>query len=226
MTDHDELLALARHYRGDKGSTELIRDLAAALRAAEATWAEPDAVYEKVPAWVGIEDKRTHEITLVSSVSEAMFAVRRGDPFAVYRRIFPKPNAESVSGVAPAGSATPTRCHECDGRGHTWEFSRDGYMTCDWCGGSGEEPEAAAGSATPTEKQGCADSSLLAWGAHLLEAAGSAAPTEENDEFCPHGRHRDAPCGECTEDKLGVCNYFPLGDAPAGSATPTGDDDG
>jgi hypothetical protein len=179
-----------------------------------------------------------------------------------------------------AGSATPTRCHECDGRGHTWEFSRDGYMTCDWCGGSGEEPEAAAGSATPTddlavlarvgrmyldaldddpanemltlpeavavtdvrdaveraeaaagsatptEKQGCADSSLLAWGAHLLEAAGSAAPTEENDEFCPHGRHRDAPCGECTEDKLGVCNYFPLGDAAAGSATPTGDDDG
>jgi hypothetical protein len=31
-------------------------------------------------------------------------------------------------------------CHECNGRGHTWEFSRYGYMTCEWCGGSGEEP--------------------------------------------------------------------------------------
>jgi DnaJ-class molecular chaperone len=48
-----------------------------------------------------------------------------------------------------AGPATPG-CHECNGRGHTSVFSRDGYMTCDWCGGSGKEPETVAGSAAPS----------------------------------------------------------------------------
>ena len=31
-------------------------------------------------------------------------------------------------------------CHECRGSGHTSQFTRDGYTTCDWCGGSGDEP--------------------------------------------------------------------------------------
>jgi hypothetical protein len=109
MTDHDELLARADAWLARPATLGLPVSLVRDLRAALATRPEPDAVYEKVPAWVGIEDERTGEVALVASVSEAMFAVRWGDPFAVYRRIFPKPNSESVSDAAVAGSATPTQ---------------------------------------------------------------------------------------------------------------------
>lgn len=29
-----------------------------------------------------------------------------------------------------------------------------------------------------------------------------------NALFCPHGTHRDAPCGDCTEDKYGPNDPF------------------
>jgi hypothetical protein len=94
--------------------------------------------------------------------------------------------------AAVAGSATPTRCHECDGRGHTWEFSRDGYMTCDWCGGSGEESEAPAGSATPIQDEDNIGRRLSDFGEHLLKrgpVAGSATPTDYDDNGWETLRH-------------------------------------
>jgi histidine triad (HIT) family protein len=108
-----------------------------------------------------------------------------------------------------AASATPTeeKCHECNGRGHTWEFSRDGYVTCDWCGGSGEEPKAAAGSATPTgheviDRYYVAGSATPArritgeppgWegtrALHERHVAGSATPTDYDDNGWETLRH-------------------------------------
>jgi len=82
----------------------------------------------------------------------AALAVVAGSAIPESEWITPAEDMWQDDDPSAAGSATATRCHECEGRGHTWEFSRDGYVTCDWCGGSGEEPGTAAmaGSATPT----------------------------------------------------------------------------